>query len=88
MPELVGFAEMYAVVTFSCFFSKKFFTNCDAERRSAMRPTLSAFTEMRAKMVKATGRITADLNLRAKSSGNKSFLNFPRASARIQVNIA
>lgn len=32
--------------------------------------------------VKTTGRITADLNLRANKIGNMSFLSLPRASAR------
>ena len=50
----------------------------------AMRLNLSALIEMRVKSVKTTGRITADLNLRANKSGKASFLSFPRASARIE----
>lgn len=52
----------------------------------ATRPTLSAFNEMSAKMVKTMGRITADLNFRASKIGTKSFLSFPRASARRKLH--
>lgn len=47
----------------------------------ATRPTLSALSEMSAKMVNTMGRITADLNFKASKIGTKSFLSFPRASA-------
>lgn len=48
----------------------------------AIRPTFNAFKDTRVRRVKTTGRITADLNLRANKSGNISFFNLPRASAR------
>lgn len=51
----------------------------------ATRPTLSAFSEMSAKIVKTMGRITADLNFKASKIGTKSFLSFPRASASKKV---
>lgn len=48
---------------------------------NATSPTLSAFKEMRPRMAKTIGRITALLNLRANKIGNASFFSFPRASA-------
>jgi hypothetical protein len=49
-----------------------------------MRPTFNAFNEMRVRSVKTTGRITADLNLRANKIGNISFFSLPRASVKVR----
>lgn len=48
----------------------------------AIKPTFNAFNEMSVRSVKTTGRITADLNLRANKIGSMSFFSFPRASAK------
>lgn len=50
------------------------------EMSKATSPTFSAFSEVRVKMVKMMGRITALLNFKANSRGSISFLSFPRAS--------
>lgn len=51
---------------------------------NAINPTFSAFNDTRVRRVKTTGRITADLNLRANKIGNISFFSLPRASEKLK----